>query len=98
MELELIWIAIAAFIGALIAGYAGWLGSGEVWDSRKFGTTVLTAIGAAVAFALLYQFTAGSFGVRDILSALAGGIGLNTARVYISRAITLRALGNQSNK
>lgn len=52
--MDLIFIALAATIGAVIAGLLGWFGSGEVFNPRKFWPTILRAVIAGGIVAVSY--------------------------------------------
>ena len=84
MEINIVWIALAAFIGGIISATLGWLDSKEPFDPRKFGRSVGAALIAAAVFAVGYNL-AGSIGARDLFIALLGGAGVDV--------LTNRALG-----
>ena len=86
--MEYIIIAAAAFGGSLISGTIGWLKSGLPWDGRKFAESVLSGIGAALVFALAYQFNeTGGIRAFDILAAIAAGAGIDN---LVNRVAGLR--------
>jgi hypothetical protein len=81
-------IAVSAFGGAAIAGFAGWLKSGNPWNTRTYLTTVVSGIGTAIVFALAYQFSEGGIRVYDILAAVAAGAGVDNLVNRISGTFT----------
>lgn len=74
--MSLLYIALAAFAGALVSGLLGWLESKEPFNPRKFLSTVLRAILAGVVFAVGYTFRDG-LSVLDLLYAFLGGAGVD---------------------
>jgi len=54
--MNIIWIAAAAFGGAIISALLGWLDSEEPFDARKFGASLVRAFIAAVSFAIGYSY------------------------------------------
>ena len=53
----LIWVVLAAFLGALGSGMAGWWDSNEPFCLRKFMGTVWRAIFSGMTFALTFEAT-----------------------------------------
>ena len=89
--MNLIYIAIAALAGGIIAAVLGWLDSGENFESRKFGSSMLRALFAAVAFAVGYAYS-NSIGVMDIAVAFCGGAGVDALGHRISGAISSKEI------
>jgi len=54
--MNVIWIASAAFLGAVLNALLGWLDSQEAFQGRKFAASVGRGLVAAVAFAISYQY------------------------------------------
>jgi hypothetical protein len=57
MDLSLLWVAIAAFGGTMSSAIVGWLDSGQVFNPRKFFSSVLRGFVAAGGLALIQHFT-----------------------------------------
>ena len=74
--MEILFVAVSAFGGALFASIMGWLDSGEAFIGRKFASSVIRALIAGGVFAIGYQF-AGSVSVMDILIAFIAGAGVD---------------------
>ncbi len=74
--MQILYIAIAAFCGGIISALLGWLDGGQEFNARKFASSALRALIAAIIFAIAYNF-AESFGWYDILAAIAGGAGVD---------------------
>lgn len=82
-------VAIAAFVGTIVAGITGWLAANESWNWRKFATTFVTGIASAVVVAVAAQLP-DVIGARDLFIAFLAGAGINVARVNASNAIAMR--------
>ncbi len=76
------YIALAALLGGLAAALLGWLESGEPFNPRKFGGSLIRSLIAAAIFAAGYQ--SGSVGVIDLLYAFLGGAGVDVIGNRIS--------------
>jgi len=74
--IEVIYIALAAFTGGILAAGLGWLDSGKAFDPRKFGSSAIRAFIAGIVFAIAYVFKDG-ITVIDILIAFIGGAGVD---------------------
>lgn len=75
----ILWVALSAFGGGILAALLGWLGSrGEVFDSRKFAASFIRALMAGGAFAITYHLaTAGVATGLDIVIAFGTGAGFD---------------------
>jgi hypothetical protein len=69
-----VYIALAAFVGGVVAALLGFLESHEGFDSRKFGASAIRALIAALIFALANQ---GAPSAVNILYAFLGGAGID---------------------
>jgi len=72
---ELAAIGGVSFLGGVLYAVYFWLQSGEAFDGKKFGKSILSAFFAGVAFG------AGSMAidqleVRDLLTAFTSGVGV----------------------
>jgi len=76
-ELNLVWIALAAFLGGIIAATLGYWDSNGPFNAKKFGRSILFALLAAGVFAVGYKWTAESLGIRDIIFGILGGAGVD---------------------
>ncbi len=54
----------------------GWLESGEPFNPRKFGGSVIRALIAGIIFAVGYQISS-PFGILDLFYAFLGGAGVD---------------------
>jgi hypothetical protein len=70
------YIALASLSGGLVAALLGWLESGEPFNSRKFGGSVIRASIAGIIFAVGYQLS-GPLGILDLFYAFLGGAGVD---------------------
>jgi hypothetical protein len=88
MDLNILWVALLAFVGGIIAGLLGWLKSGSNFDPRGFAATLVTALVSGAIFASAYQFTnPGTLTVYDLLAAIIAGVGTDALRSRVSAAI-----------
>ena len=71
-----LYIALAALMGGLAAALLGWLESGEPFNPRKFGGSVIRALIAAVVFAVGYRLS-DAVGMLDLFYAFLGGAGID---------------------
>lgn len=80
----LIYYGLATFFGGCLAGYIGYLGSKEVFDSRKLQITVATSFVAALiavaASSLIPEPTTSVQWVVLLASAAAAGAGVDAVR------------------
>ena len=84
--IEIIYIAVSAFLGGLLAAGLGWLDSGKDFDPRKFGSSAIRAFIAGIVFATAYVFQ-GGITVIDILIAFTGGAGIDVIGNRVAGAI-----------
>ena len=87
MGIQILYVALAAFGGGIVAAILGWLDSGEVFIGRKFASSVLRALVAGGVFAIGYQL-AGAVSTMDIMVAFVGGAGVDVLGNRISGSIT----------
>ncbi len=78
-----LYIALAALLGGVAAALLGWLESGEPFNPRKFGGSVIRSLIAGAIFAAGYQVS-GGVGIIDLLYAFLGGAGVDVIGNRIS--------------
>lgn len=87
--MERVWMALAAFLGGILAALAGLWDSGEEFNARKFGASIIRSLFGAVVFAGLAQYLkldwAGLFsaflsgaGIDSFANRIGGGAGNST--------------------
>jgi len=81
--MDKLWVAIAALCGGLVSAGLGWLESQEAFDPRKFGSSAIRSLLAAVIFTVGYTFSDG-IGILDLLYAFLGGAGVDVLANRIS--------------
>jgi hypothetical protein len=81
--MDKLWVAIAAFCGGLVSAGLGWLESHESFEPRKFGSSAIRSLLAAVIFTVGYTFS-GGIGILDLLYAFLGGAGVDVLANRIS--------------
>ena len=62
-----LYIALAALLGGIVTALLGWLESGEPFNPRKFGGSVIRSLIAAAIFAAGYQVSGGCWDNRPPL-------------------------------
>jgi len=77
------YIALAALLGGIVTALLGWLESGEPFNRRKFGGSVIRSLIAGAIFAAGYQVS-GGVGIIDLLYAFLGGAGVDVIGNRIS--------------
>jgi uncharacterized membrane protein YoaK (UPF0700 family) len=77
MDLGILWLVIAAFMGGLIAAFLGWHKSGEPFQPLKFLPSVLRALLAALAAAVSYQYV-GPITWPILFMAILAGAGVDS--------------------
>ncbi|MCJ7669539.1 MAG: hypothetical protein MUO61_03360 [Dehalococcoidia bacterium] len=84
----IVFIAIAATIGAVVAGLLGWFGSGEVFNPRKFWPTILRAVIAGGIVAVSYPLiqTLGLW--TGLIGAFLTGAGVDVLGNRLAGSIT----------
>jgi hypothetical protein len=75
-EIDYIIAIVAAFLGSIGSGLAGWLASGEPFSKRKFAGSAWSAIVAAMLFAAAYQ-KASDLNAANFIFAFLGGAGID---------------------
>ena len=78
-----IYIALAALLGGVVNALLGWLESGEPFNPRKFGGSVIRSLIAGAVFAAGYRISGGA-GIIDLLYAFLGGAGVDVIGNRIS--------------
>ena len=72
----MIYVALSAFGGGILTALLGWLDSQEPFNARKFGRSMVAAILSGIGYALAYS-AVDVVGMRDILTAILGGAGVD---------------------
>jgi len=86
---HIVWIAVAALIGGIVAAVLGWLGSQEAFDGRNFGASTVRALLAAVGFAVAYNY-ANYLTPIDFAMAFLGGAGVDVLGNRVAASISAR--------
>ncbi|APV45281.1 hypothetical protein Dform_01967 [Dehalogenimonas formicexedens] len=74
--MERLYIALAALFGGIVAAGLGWLESGEAFDLRKFGGSIVRSAIAGVVISL-GSGVAGPVDVAVLFYAFLGGAGVD---------------------
>ena len=83
--MQVVYIAGAAFLGVMAVSLLGWLKSGEAFVVRKFVASLVTAVIAAVGFAVAYQYS-NALTPIDLGVAFLGGAGADSVRKGVAGA------------
>lgn len=83
--MDIITIGVAAFGGGILAAFLGWLDSHEAFEVKKFGASIIRALMAGFAFAVVYIFTDGVT-VKDVIMAILSGAGVDVVGNRIAGA------------
>jgi len=84
--MNVIWIAVAAFLGGIVSSLLGWFDSQEAFDMKKFGASIVRALIAGIGFAAVYQYM-NALTPIDLAVAFLGGSGVDTLGNRISGSI-----------
>ena len=84
--MNVIYVAVAAFIGGIAASLLGWCDSGEPFAPRKFAASLIRALVAGVGFAVAYSYT-NSLSPIDLGIAFVGGSGVDVLGNRVAGAI-----------
>ena len=84
--MNVIWIAVAAFLGGIVSSLLGWFDSQETFDMKKFGASIVRALIAGIGFAAAYQYM-NALTPIDLAVAFLGGNGVDVLGNRISGSI-----------
>ena len=84
--MEVLSVALSAFIGGLFAAVMGWLDSGDDFIGRKFVSSVIRALVAGGVFAIGYTLV-GNITIMDIVVAFVAGAGVDVLGNRIAGSI-----------
>lgn len=85
-QINVIWVALAAFLGAMALSMMGWISSGETFNPRKFIGSAITAVIAGVGVAVTFDYSQG-ITLINILMAFLIGTGADASRKAVADAI-----------
>lgn len=77
MEIQVVFVAIASFLGAVVVALLGWADSQEPFNAKKFLASALRGLVAAVAFAVGVSTINSVVSWPFYLGAFLGGAGLD---------------------
>ena len=89
----ILYFALAAFVGGIIAALIGWMGSGAAFDAKTFLSSVLRAFVAAAggaAAGIWVEPTTAQAMIIGILAALVSGAGIDVLGNRVSKAVAVR--------
>jgi len=89
MDTQILMLASASVLGALITAVLGWLDSGEAFNARTFASSILRAIIAGIVSAIGFSSIANPL-LWDYIVAFLAGAGIDAAGNRIAGAISAR--------
>jgi hypothetical protein len=92
--MDVIFIGVAAFVGAMVAALLGWTESGEGFDARKFSSSIIRAIIGGVGIAAAWDYVGSITPIAYLLAFLAG-VGVDAGGNRIAGAIAARVKKNE---
>jgi len=72
MEINLIGIALAAFVGGLTTALLGWSEASAPWNWKKFSSSVIRSLVGAVAIAAAMDYSGATAPIIYLLAFLSG--------------------------
>ena len=85
--MEVIYVGIAAFLGAIIASLLGWADTSEPFIRRKFLTSAIRGLVGAIGIAVVFNY-GGSAGPIMYLLAFLAGAGIDAGGNRVAGAVT----------
>ena len=77
MEIQPVYIGLAAFCGGILSASLGWFDSQEPFSVRKFGKSAIAALLLGISFAVGYSY-ATTIHTIDIFTAILSGAGFDS--------------------
>ena len=84
--MEVLWVALVAWAGGVVAALAGWLESKSKFDPRKFGTSVVRSFIGGITIAYLFTYKEYLIPL-DLLWAFLSGAGVDVIGNRVGGAI-----------
>lgn len=84
-----LYVAAAAFLGAIVASLLGWTETNEPFHPRKFASSLIRGIVGAIGIAFAFDY-AGSTAPLGYLLAFLAGAGVDAGGKRIAGAIVAR--------
>lgn len=81
-------IAVAAFVGGIVVALLGWTETKEPFNARKFASSIIRSLIAAVVFAVAYNYS--EVTPLSYLIAFLGGAGVDAGLQRAGAAIANR--------
>ncbi len=87
MEINLIGIALAAFVGGITTALLGWSEASTPWNWKKFSSSIVRSLVGAVALAAAMDYSGATVPMIYLL-ALLSGAGVEVGGNRVAGAIT----------
>ncbi len=89
MDLFVLEIGVAAFLGGVVTALLGWTESNLPFNIKKFMSSVIRALIAGVGIAVVFEY-GGSIGPLSYLIAFLAGAGVDVGGNRVAGAITAK--------
>ena len=89
MEINLIGVALAAFVGGITTALLGWSEASAPWNWKKFSSSIIRSLVGAVAIAAAMDYSGATAPIIYLLAFLSGA-GVEVGGNRIAGAITKR--------
>jgi len=89
MDINLIGIALAAFVGGITTALLGWSEASTPWNWKKFSSSVIRSLVGAVAIAAAMDYSGATAPIVYLVAFLSGG-GVEVGGNRVAGAITKR--------
>ena len=91
MEINILWIAVAAFGGGMATSLIGWFQQGGPWDGKKFGASVLMSLIGAFAITAAVDYSGATAPIIYFVAFLSGaGVEVGGNRIVGAIAARLK--------
>lgn len=88
MDINLIWITLAAFLGTMGSAVAGWLDSKEPFNPRQFMSSVYRGLVAVIASDLISHYTSAPLTIAALFYAFTTGAAFDVLGNRLAGATT----------
>lgn len=89
MEINILGVAAAAFLGGMLVALIGWTESSDTWNWKKFIASVARSLIGAVAMAAAWDYSGATTPIIYLLAAISGA-GIEVGGNRIAGAVASR--------
>lgn len=91
MVLNTLYVILAAVAGGFFTSMSGYLGSGESWDWKKFGSSMIAMFVAAITMAVTLDFAGVTDPVMAYVLAFLAGAGIEVGTHRLAKAVVTKS-------